>query len=92
MFSNFAKIWRDFTAQGRIKEDEYERMTLPQYYNTVEELSSPLINIENPVYQAGLRLKQIETHITPCSFADSFKVHHDAHRFAKEYIHHQKLE
>jgi len=42
MFSNFAKICQDFMAQGRIKEDEYERMTLPQYYNTVEELSSPL--------------------------------------------------
>ena len=86
MFSNFAKIWQDFMAQGRIKEEEYQSMTLPQYYNTVEEFSSPLINIENPVYQAGLRLKQIETHITPCPFADSFKVHHDAHRFAKEYI------
>ena len=30
MFSNFVKIWQDFLGQGRISEDEYKRMTLPQ--------------------------------------------------------------
>ena len=86
MFSNFAKIWQDFMEQGRIRKDEYLKMTLPQYYNTVEEFSAPLKNSENPVYQAGLRLKQIETYITPCPFAEAFKEHKDAKRFAKEYI------
>ena len=86
MFSNFAKIWQDFMDQGLIREDEYQKMTLPQYYNTVEEFSAPLKNFENPVYQAGLRLKQIETRITACPFAEAFKEHQDAERFAKEYI------
>ena len=72
--------------QGLIRDDEYQKMTLPQYYNTVEEFSAPLKNAENPVYQAGLRLKQIETHITACPFAEAFKEHQDAKRFAEEYI------
>ncbi|SVA38350.1 uncharacterized protein METZ01_LOCUS91204, partial [marine metagenome] len=52
MFFNFAQIWQDFMEQGLIREDEYQKMTLPQYYNTVEEFSAPLKNVENPVYQA----------------------------------------
>ena len=86
MFFNFAQIWQDFMEQGLIREDEYQKMTLPQYYNTVEEFSAPLKNAENPVYQSGLRLKQLETHITACPFAEAFKEHRDTKRFAKEYI------
>ena len=86
MFGNFAENWDFFFEQGRINLNEYQRMTLPQYYNTVEEFSSPLQDPHNPVYQAGLRLKQIETHITPCPFAESFREHKDARRFAEEYI------
>ena len=86
MFFNFAQIWQDFMEQGLIRDDEYQKMTLPQYYNTVEEFSAPLKNVGNPVYQAGLRLKQIETHITACPFAEAFKEHQDAKRFAEEYI------
>ena len=86
MFNNFAQIWQDFMTQGLIRENEYQRMTLPQYYNTVEEFSAPLKNFENPVYKAGLRLKQIETQITACPFAEAFIEHQDAERFAKEYM------
>ena len=86
MFNNFTKIWSEFLEKGRIRKDEYEKMTLPQYYNTVEEFCSPLKDIDSPVYQAGLRLKHIETRITPCPFAESFAEHNDAKRFANEYI------
>ena len=86
MFENFAQNWKDFFDQGRINVNEYQRITLPQYYNTVEEFSAPLQESNNQVYRAGLRLKQIETHITPCPFAGSFKEHQDAWRFAEEYI------
>ena len=86
MFTNFAQIWQDFMAQGRIGPEEYRRMTLPQYYNTVEEFSAPSKKTESPEYCAGLKLKQIETHITPCPFAEAFKEHQDAQRFAEEYI------
>jgi len=61
-------------------------MTLPQYYNTVEEFSNPLENKESPVYKAGLRLKSIETRITHCPFAESFRKHKNVKKFADEYI------
>ncbi|GIT71177.1 MAG: hypothetical protein Ct9H300mP28_09910 [Pseudomonadota bacterium] len=83
MFENFAQNWKDFFDQGRINVNEYQRITLPQYYNTVEEFSAPLQDSNNQVYRAGLRLKQIETHITPCPFAESFKEHQDAWRSRK---------
>jgi len=86
MFTNFADIWQDFLDQGRIRPEEYRNMTLPQYYNTVDEFSAPLKNSESSVYLAGLRLKKIETRITPCPFAEAFKDHQDAQRFAEEYI------
>tara|TARA_B100000686_G_scaffold287060_1_gene312266 strand:- start:684 stop:1790 length:1107 start_codon:yes stop_codon:yes gene_type:complete len=86
MFGNFAQNWKYFFEQERINLNEYQRMTLPQYYNTVEEFSAPFQDPNNKVYIAGLRLKQIETHITPCPFADSFKEHKDARYFAEEYI------
>ena len=86
MFNNFAQIWSDFLEKGRINQQEFRRMTLPQYYNTVEEFSAPLQNPSSTVYQSGLRLKQIETHVTPCPFAESFKDHQDSKRFAGEYI------
>ena len=86
MFDTFNGIWRDFLDQGRIERGEYENMTLPQYYNTVEEFSAPLTESDDPVYQAGLCLEQIETRIVKCPFAESFAGHNDAARFAAEYI------
>ena len=86
MFDTFNRIWQDFLDQGRIERAEYESMTLPQYYNTVEEFSAPLTDSDDPVYLAGLRLEQIETRVVRCPFAESFAEHGDATRFAREYI------
>ena len=86
MFDTFNQIWLDFLEQGRIERDEYENMTLPQYYNTVEEFSAPLTDQGDAVYQAGLRLEHIDTRIVKCPFAEAFAQHGDAARFAEEYI------
>ena len=86
MFDNFNQIWLDFLAEQRISRAEYDNMTLPQYYNTVEEFSAPLLDSGDPVHQAGLRLEHIETRIVKCPYAESFKQHGDAARFAQEYI------
>ena len=61
-------------------------MTLPQYYNTVEEFSAPLQDPDDAVYLAGLRLDHIDTRIVKCPFAEAFAAHADASRFAEEYI------
>ena len=86
MFDTFNDIWLSFLDDGRITRDEYENMTLPQYYNTVEEFSAPLTDSADPVFQAGLRLEHIETRVVRCPFAESFTEHGDAARFAEEYI------
>ena len=86
MFDTFNQIWISFLEQGRITRTEYENMTLPQYYNTVEEFSAPLASSDEAVYQAGLRLDHIETRVVKCPFAESFAEHGDAERFAEEYI------
>ena len=86
MFDTFNRIWLDFVDQGRISHDEYVNMTLPQYYNTVEEFSAPLTDSQDPVYQAGLRLDHIETRIVKCPYAEDFARHGDSARFAEEYI------
>jgi hypothetical protein len=86
MFDTFNQIWQSFLDQKRIKNQEYENMTLPQYYNSVEEFSTPLIDPGEAVYQAGLRLDHIDTRIVKCPFAEDYTHHRDATRFADEYI------
>lgn len=86
MFDTFNQIWQSFLEQNLISEFEYQGMTLPQYYNSVEEFSAPLVNSDERVYQAGLRLDHIDTRIVKCPFAEAFKEHQDAAKFADEYI------
>ena len=86
MFNTFDEIWREFVSGGRITDAEYTAMTLPQYYNTLEEFSAPLLDESNPVHRAGLRLEDIETRVVPCPFAEDFKQHGDVEQFATDYI------
>ena len=86
LFDTFNAIWLDFLDQGRISRDEYVAMTLPQYYNTLQEFSAPLLDSDDPVYQAGLRLEHIDTRIVRCPYAEDFARHGDAERFADSYI------
>jgi hypothetical protein len=86
MFDTFNEIWNEFLENGRISREEYVRMTLPQYYNTVEEFSAPLTDPASPVYQSGLRLVDVHTRIVPCPFAEEFKTHGNVKRFANAYI------
>ena len=86
MFDTFNEIWNEFLENGRISREEYVRMTLPQYYNTVEEFSAPLTDPASPVYQSGLRLVDVHTRIVSCPFAEEFKTHGNVKRFANAYI------
>ena len=86
MFDTFNDIWQQFVDEGAITDEEYRRMTLPQYYNTVPEFSAPFLDATDEVYQAGLRLVDIETRITPCPYAADFRRHGERQRFADAYI------
>jgi len=86
MFDNFNANWQAFLNDGVITDEEYLAMTLPQYYNNVDEFSAPLKDEQSAVYKAGLRLVDIETAVVPCPFAEDFKQHGDARKFATAYI------
>jgi len=86
MFDTFNGIWQQFVDDGVVTAQEYQAMTLPQYYNTVEEFSAPFEDTKSDVYQAGLRLESVDTARVACPFAEDFKTHGDAKRFAGEYL------
>ena len=86
MFDRFNSIWQQFVDDGTITNEEYQGMTLPQYYNTVEEFSAPFLQKDSDVFKAGLRLDSIETAQVVCPFAEDFKTHGNAVKFANEYL------
>ena len=45
-----------------------------------------MLDKTSAVYAAGLRLVDIETAVVPCPFAEDYKQHQDAEKFAKAYI------
>lgn len=86
MFDAFNTLWQSMVDSGEISADEYLRMTLPQYYNDVEEFAAPLQDTTSPVYKAGLRLANIATRVVECPFKAAFRDHGDAERFARSYV------
>ena len=86
VFDTFNEIWCGYRDDGVISSREYIEMTLPQYYNTVEEFSRPMLDSNEEVYRAGLRLVDIETRVTPCPYAADFAGHGDVEKFAEAYI------
>lgn len=82
MFDTFNEIWREFIELGRVTMEEYQNMTLPQYYHNIEEFCAPLSDPESSCYRAGLRLDSIETQVVPCPFSQQFKADGDVKAFA----------
>ncbi len=86
MFDTFNDIWQHFVDDKVITEKEYQSMTLPQYYNTVEEFCAPFQDANSAVSKAGLQMESIETAVVACPFAEDFKTHKDAKQFAEKYV------
>ena len=84
MFDIVNALWERFASEGVITGEEYVRMTLPQYYRTLEEFTRPLTDPASPVYRAGLRVEQCAMRTVPCPFAAAFCQHSDAERHARE--------
>ncbi len=86
MFDTFNQIWQQHVDDNVITQDEYISMTLPQYYNTVEEFSAPFNDANSEVSKTGMRLEYIETRVVDCPFKVDFQQHGDAKKFAHDYI------
>ncbi|MDP6603947.1 MAG: hypothetical protein QGG17_07120 [Rhodospirillales bacterium] len=86
MFDTFNEIWTELRDQGVITAAEYLDINFPQSYRTVEQFTAPLVEEDNPVHRAGLRLEHVETRVVPCPYELDYRDHGDAERFAREYI------
>ena len=86
MFHTFDRLWRALAEDGTISMAEYEATAFPQYYRDMEECSAPLVDPNNPVHKAGLRLDHIETKVIDCPYRLDYEQHGDAAKFAREYI------
>ncbi|WP_296741143.1 SAM-dependent methyltransferase [Mesorhizobium sp.] len=86
MFDSFARHWRDLLRAGRISQAEYANATFQQFYKTPDEFAAPFADPDSSVSRAGLTLETMFTMVTPCPYAEAFRVHRDAAAFAKAYV------
>ena len=86
MFDNFSELWLALADEGVITADEFRDTNFAQCYRTVEQFCAPLLDEAGPVYQAGMRLKHVETRVVRCPYERDFADHGDADKFAVEYI------
>lgn len=87
MFDTFAELWAELVSDGTISKQEYLNTNFPQCYRTEAQFVAPLMDSNNPAYQAGLRLEHVESRVVRCPFEQDFtENHHDADLFAEEYV------
>jgi len=78
MFDQFTAHWRAHLEAGTITSEEFERATFVQHYRTVDEFTAPFDDANGAVRQAGLKLNNIRTHLTPCPYRKAFLDSHGA--------------
>ena len=87
MFDTFAKHWRAMRDEGRITAAEFAATNFPQHYRTEAEFVAPLRDVDNPVFQVGLRLEHVESRVVRCPFEQDFTENaRDPAEFARDYI------
>lgn len=87
MFDTFHEIWKQLADGGRITRQEYLDANFMQCYRTVAQFTAPLTDETSPVFRSGLRLEHVETRVVRCPYErDYTESHHDADRFARQYI------
>jgi hypothetical protein len=74
----------DLVAVGRLKREEYERLTMPCYFRTVTELLAPLKRKNSPVCGA-FAVERAEALEVPTPFVVEFRRGGDAAAYARAY-------
>jgi SAM-dependent methyltransferase len=74
----------DLVAAGGLKQEEYERLTMPCYFRTVDELLAPLERTDSPVWGAFAvdRARALEV---PAPFVVAFRRGGDVAAYARAY-------
>ena len=87
MFDTFAKLWKVLRDEGVITSEEFQNTNFPQCYRTQAQFVAPLEDEQSAVFKSGLRLEHVESRVVRCPFEQDYaENHHDAERFAEEYI------
>jgi hypothetical protein len=74
----------DLVAAGRLKREEYERLTMPCYFRTVAELLAPLEREDSPV-RGAFTVDRAEALEVPTPFAVEFRRGGDVAAYAWAY-------
>jgi hypothetical protein len=74
----------DLVADGQLKREEYERLTMPVYFRTVAELLAPLEREDSPV-RGAFRVDRAEALEVPTPFAVEFRRSGDVAAYAAAY-------
>ena len=74
----------DLVAAGRLKREEYERLTMPVYFRTVAELLAPLQREDSPVYGA-FAVERAEVLEVATPFVVAFRRDGDVAAYAAAY-------
>src|SRR5262249_46288450 len=74
----------DLVAAGWLQREQYERLTMPLYFRTVEELLAPLERQGSPVREE-FTVERAETLEVPTPFLVEFRRSGDAAAYARAY-------
>jgi hypothetical protein len=74
----------DLVASGQLEREEYERLTMPVYFRTVEELLAPLERKDSPV-RGAFTVDRAQALEVPAPFAVEFRRGGDAAAYAAAY-------
>jgi hypothetical protein len=74
----------DLLAEGRLSREQYERLTMPVYFRTVEELLAPLEREDSPL-RGGFAVDRAEALEAPTPFVVEFQRSGDAVTYARAY-------
>jgi hypothetical protein len=73
----------DVMATGSLPRGAYERMVMPLYFRTVDELVAPLVDSNSPVGKL-FRLERAETMEVPLPFREELNASHDCAKYAAD--------
>jgi hypothetical protein len=72
---------RDLVAAGQLRREEYERLTMPVYFRTVDELLAPLEQEGSPLYRV-FAVERAQALEVPAPFAVQFQKSGDVAEYA----------
>lgn len=84
LYDVFNDACQDLTAAGQISRSGYQRLKIPLYFRTLEELRAPLEREDSPVWKT-FTVDRAETMEAPTPFVEAFRRTGDVGAYADAY-------